>query len=193
MKNNSFFILFIVVVVAIGVLLVFQEESPPNVIHTQELPTSSSVGSGKSKDPLDNLIEKTFEKGPDLIAGTVEWLEERKEKKDSLRVASRDKIYSIQIGLPKSNEKDALSAYKLVSARLGSVKIFKRSKTEYFIVKQDGSSKTDLESVASELAVSLREKNVRVIDLMTFCGKKEILKEETQKISKERVPCLICD
>lgn len=189
MKNSSAAAI-VLLLFAFGLVayFTFQDEPAPNTIETQELEASVAV---QPSEPTvhEMILDGAKEYGPKAISA----VKDHRQKQDSIRSVNREELYGIQIGLAKSNEKDAFDAYKALSGKSESIKIFKKSKSEYLIVKFDGSSKEEIEDSINDLTTTLNEKNLKVFDLMNLCGKRKKIKVESDKINKESVPCLICD
>jgi hypothetical protein len=120
----------------------------------------------------------------------------KKHVRDSVKITGRDKMWVYQLGLPMSSEKELWQAYKELKG-ISGITVFKQSRKSYILVKDDGADteeevKNGLEAIRQQAdSLGIR---VKVIDLWTFCSKREILKKGDRITdTKESIPCYICD
>lgn len=130
---------------------------------------------------------------------TKEGLEllEKKQKRDSIRLAQRKKVWVYQVGFPMGEDEVWETFEKLSS--VSNLYAFKESKRDYRLIidnryNSEEEAKNALEEVRSKIGAI--ESRIEIIDLWSFCSKREELKT-TSPLSKRKkgfkIPCYICN
>lgn len=118
-------------------------------------------------------------------------------RKDSIRMANREQFWVYQIGTPKKNTDELWETLKTLSD-IPYLYIFKESRKSYYIVKDDGYTKEVLNDSLAQFKsrIDSTGSRLKIIDLMTFCSKREKIKEG-DKIKEKKgdieVRCYVCD
>lgn len=121
---------------------------------------------------------------------------EDKRRNDSIRRSHREQIWVYQIGLQLEGKRQVTEVYKQVSF-LENVKAFKTKKKSYFLYKDTGQSKEELEQGLEALQESIDSLDIRisVIDLMERCPLKKSptrIKDIKVRRSDNDIPCYEC-
>lgn len=129
----------------------------------------------------------------------VKELSDKKHIKDSIRIATKEKEWVYQVGLPKKDESDAWETTKTLQDIPG-ICIFKESRKSYLIICEKNYSEkmlTDsLESFRSLVESLSPENKVKIIDINSFCSKRQKLIETgrvTKRKHKESFRCVTCE
>lgn len=146
----------------------------------------------KENSDIDEYVENGIK-----VDSLVESKIEKKHLKDSIKRANRKQIWVYQIGTPKKYDSELIGALKLLDT-ISNICVFKKSRKSYYIIKDDGCSKKELENSLDSVKSMLAgiTKRVDIINLDSFCNKKEKIKEIkkiTDKKNKIEIPCFECD
>jgi hypothetical protein len=134
-----------------------------------------------------------------VIIDEVDESLEAKRTRDSITLANREKYWVYRIGNPKDDESAVWDAAMEIKS-IGDISIFKEGRKSYTIICDPGfNEQTMRDSLSSyEARLDLLGVNYRLelIDLMSYCSKKESL-IETEPIKRkkhdESFKCLTCD
>jgi hypothetical protein len=134
--------------------------------------------------------------------GLVKDMVENKKRKDSIRNENKEPFWVYQIGDAYASEDLACKEFEILSG-IPNIKIFKRARHEYYLVKDDGlSNREDYEETFGEVKKSIQALSalrVKIIDLShEYCSSKTkptTDKPIRYKVNGEKIPvsCLVCD
>lgn len=155
-----------------------------------------------TSEQIDEYQNDTIQAAVDILKTTIDKTEEyidNKRTRDSIALANREKRWVYKIGDSKSSESDAWDAAMAVSP-LGDIYIFKEERKTYAIICDPILGKEELESSLEIYAAKLDSiglsYRITIVDLMTYCSKKENI-IESEAIDKrkhdETFRCLTCD
>jgi len=173
-----------------------------------------SLGCGDSTTPQDNTVKKDtptagtnandvkvdeLNKASNLIGKGIDDIAANKRRKDSLKAANAQHTWVYQIG--ESFEKSDLASDEWNKLKgISNLYIFKKSRREYFLIKDDGYPKELLDDSLGDFKKKLIgiETRVGIIDLGTMCsGKKKpaVSDPVTYKVdgNKMKIDCRECD
>jgi hypothetical protein len=154
----------------------------------------------KDETPTSNDNIEMYLKAGEILADVVGDAIETKKLKDSIRVANKEKMYAYQIGLQITDKDELFESFnKLSEAGVSNLYVLKKGKNDFILVKYEAKPENELKDSldAFKLRISsIHNEKVDVINLMSECDKKEIIKKG-EKLTKRKedseIPCLICD
>jgi hypothetical protein len=129
----------------------------------------------------------------------VKELSEKKQFKDSVRAATREKQWVYQIGIPKENKSEAWETAKTLNS-IPNICVFRESRKNYLIICDRNYSKKTMEDslkvFSSIVNLISAENRVKIVDIISYCPKRKKL-IETDKITRRKQPesfkCLTCE
>jgi hypothetical protein len=153
-------------------------------------------------DQIDEYKNDTIQavvEGAKIIIEEGEEFFNEKRTRDSIALANREKRWVYKIGDAIDNESDAWDAAMELSF-LGDISIFKEERKSYVIICDPIFDQEELEASLSSYELQLDSiglnYRIKVIDLMTYCSKKESI-VETEAIDKRKhdevFRCFTCD
>lgn len=146
-------------------------------------------------------VEVVAEAAPEIIKGIstgIKTIQANKQKKDSIREANREKMWVYQVGLPMRSEKELWKAYKALK-NIPNLFVFEESRKSFILIKDgkyhsEEEARNGLESFQRE--VDQLGVRIKVIDLLSFCSKREtLIQNDNMTARKEEVeiPCFACN
>lgn len=156
-----------------------------------EVKSDAKAKTKSDAEVYTDLAKEGLEKGEEMLRN--------KRAKDSIRAASKEKIWVYQIGTAKDSEADAWEAANELQG-IGNISIFKESRKSYLVIcdsrYSEKKAKDSLNSFIAKTDTYSPGIRVKVIDLMSFCHKRKGL-TETGKITKKKheqsFKCLTCN
>lgn len=176
-NNTYYFVLVggVLLFLAVAYLGGFEKNSDTDEIVTPQLP-----------QPPQKTVEAEYVEAGKVIIDLATEAYEDKKQNDSIIIANKEKIWACQIGTPKKWDA-AWDLYEKVK-QIDGICFFKISRNEYLVVKYNGDSeenvKTTMNNLLSEID-NIGEK-IQVIDLMSFCSKKEKVVEQKKLRNKKK-------
>jgi hypothetical protein len=194
MNNNRLIIIIAVVALLVG-----------GVIYISiDVNTSSNAGGNtadsniqKSAVPTNKTDAEIALEAGKLLKESYDDLRENKLRKDSIRNATRKRIWVYQIGLPTTNKAKLLETLNQLN-NVSNIKIFQSDKRTFFIYKDDGYSEQELKDSLDFFQSKFKviDSRLEILDLMAYCkNREEVVKGEDIKIKKEdvKLPCYTCN
>lgn len=126
-----------------------------------------------------------IEAGKEIIDLATEAYKNKKQK-DSIIIANKEKIWACQIGTPKKWDA-AWGLYEKVK-HIDGICFFKAARKEYLVIKYDGDNEEDAKSAMTNLLGEIDNigEQIQVIDLMSYCSKKEKVVEQKKLRNKKK-------
>jgi len=134
-------------------------------------------------------IEIVTEAGSEIVKNMIE----NKQRKDSIFNAVRKQMWVFQIGDIANNEDAILELYQHLKD-LGRLSVFRESRKSFFLFKDHGKSKQELQNALEDIKSQVLKATSRVIiiDLMNKCKKREIVKKTDDLIFKKKKVKINC-
>ncbi len=191
---------FFPLAIAITMLCCFCDASNNSTTTTtdnsiSDVNTTTIIPGETSKD--ENEIKELADAGIDIIKSGIDV----KRRNDSIRNSNKQRVWVYQIGGPMSNEELAADRYEKLKD-IPHLYIFKRSKHELYLIKDDGYS-TNQQLIDSFNVNLLRVENIsperlQPIDLSLQCPPKEVptlSKPVKYKVNGQRkeIECRTCE
>ena len=147
----------------------------------------------------NDVAETAIKAGAPIVGKIFDNAEENKRRRDSIKQANSTHTWVYQIG--ESYEKSDLAGNELSKLKnISNIYIFKKSKHEYYLIKDDGYQKEQLEDSLGDFKRKVQsfETRVSILDLGTLCsGKKKpsVSKSIKYKIDgkKQEIECRECE
>lgn len=182
---NAFFVLILLLAALSPSVGIFIPENTP------EDDQQEVIVPGEKSD-----LELYIEAGKTVVEITKEAII-NKRRNDSIRRATRARMWVYKIGVPKKKIKELWESYKSLKL-IPNIYVFKESKKSYFLIKDDGYSEHEIRDSLDNFKTQLEgiENRIRIIDLMSLCPlRKEVVKGGKIKVKKEdaEMPCYVCD
>ncbi len=189
---------FFVVLIFIGIAIVYGSGyGITSLIADNDVP--SIPESSNQIDEYQNDTIQAIVEGTKIIIEEGEEFFDKKRLQDSTELVNREKRWVYKIGDPFDNESDAWDAAMALSY-LGDISIFKEQRKSYMIVCDPIFDKDELEASLTSYKFQLDSLGltyrITVVDLMSYCSKKEsIVETEAIDMRKrdETFPCLTCE
>jgi hypothetical protein len=175
------------------------ENKPEPLAGTPVNPPQTTTETQNENQNKNNDVENLLKAG-EMIASLADDAIESKRVKDSIRLANKEKMFAYQIGFEITDKDELFKTYnKLTEAGVSNLYALKQGKEDFILVKYEAKSETELrDSLNSfkQTIAGVHSEKIEVINLMSKCDKKEIVKKG-ENISKRKedyeIPCLICD
>jgi hypothetical protein len=169
-----------------------QRQDTSTVVHSE--PKEEKKQESKKEISKLELAADVLKTGMEMGRDAMD----RKRQRDSVAIATRDKMFAYQLGVPIRTEKGVFEAYEKLSDVEG-VCVLKRSRKEYLLIKLQGEDEhqlyVDLVSYKEEHGAEVIGK-IEVIDLVAECGKGK-RPNWASKLKKRKsaieIDCLTCN
>ena len=117
---------------------------------------------------------EAVKEGIEIVKEISKDIKENKQRKDSIFTAEREQRWVFQIGDIANNEDIILELYQHLED-LDGLFVFKESRKSFFLFKDDGKSKEELQNTLEDIKTQVLKATSRIIiiDLMNKCKKKE--------------------
>jgi len=170
------------------------DKSDPDKGVTTKKKDSTPTGTNANDVKVQELKSATT-----VANNLINNVEQNKRRKDSIRMANATHTWVYQIGLPF--EKDDLAGVESDKLKnLSNVYIFKKSRHEYYLIKDDGYPKELLEDSLGDFKKKLQgiETRVTIIDIASLCSnnkKPEVSGSIKYKVDgdKKKIECRECE
>ncbi len=165
-------------------------------ISESDINNNQQINEGEERTEVDEIID-VANAGVNLIKEGISI----KNKKDSIRIANKERLWVYQIGNAINDEDIAALAYDKLK-EVPNIYIFKLKRHEYYLIKDDGyySNEQLLDSMGSvkKRMSTLTSDRLIPIDLSAQCSSKKkptVTNPIKYKRDKEKreVECRVCD
>ena len=158
--------------------------------HGEQEGTIQPINTEKSDIEIYTEVAK---EGVELATEIGKNMKENKQRKDSIYEAEREKRWVFQIGDIANNEDAILELYQQLKD-LDGLSVFKESRRSFFLFKDDGKAKQELEKTSGDIKAQVLKATSRVvvIDLMEKCKKRESVKKTDDLIFKKKKVKISC-
>ena len=159
------------------------------------IPSAEVIDTGSVPVPAKTDAEVVVDGILNAIGDAVE----NKRKRDSIFEANKDKHFAYKIGFEKTDRNDVFDTYKkLIELKIPGLYALETGRKEYVVIsyeaKPEATLREQLEAFKSQ--VSSVEPHVELVNIMSFCSLKEIIKKDKNLTSRKEdveIPCLVCD